>query len=207
MGQSINYAAIYSILRGLVHPHLFVPAVRARDIRHINFGAIYAAGYRAICFDKDNTLTAPYGKTVYPGLEGALREARQHFEHLAVVSNSAGSSDDRDGLQAADLEASLGMPVIRHGVKKPLCGDEVIKHFKDIDPRSVVMIGDRLTIDVYMANRWNMLSIHTEALTEVGDNKNALWVRRAENWLSRRLQSAVSNAEYQKAFTKAIKGS
>lgn len=205
MVQSLNYAGIYGTLRGLLHPHLFIPAVRVRDIRHINFEAVYAAGYRAICFDKDNTLTAPYEKKVYPGLEPALREAKQYFKHLAIISNSAGSSDDQQGLQASDLEASLGLSVIRHSVKKPLCGGEIVKHFKDVDPRTIVMIGDRLTTDICMANKWNMLSIHTEALIEAGDNRNAVWARRWENWLLNRLWPLGFRSKYQKELVKEIK--
>lgn len=69
-------------------------------------------------FDKDNTLTLPYDFQLHPPLKQAIDEARTVFgNNLAVLSNSVGSSDDRNFEQAKRLEESLALKVIRHGTK------------------------------------------------------------------------------------------
>jgi hypothetical protein len=51
---------------------------------------------------------------------------------LAIYSNSAGSSDDKDFLEASSLDLSLGLKVIRHGTKKPnLEMKKLLSHFKE----------------------------------------------------------------------------
>lgn len=75
----------------------------------------------AVCFDKDNTLTLPYDDHVNPLVQNALDECIRTFgdTNVAVLSNSAGSSDDAPEYKtAARLEQALcGIKVIRHGSK------------------------------------------------------------------------------------------
>lgn len=151
------------------------------DIRWIDFVALREAGYRGVCFDKDNTLTHPYSKTIYPPLQVSLEECKRVFEgNIAIISNSAGSADDVGGEEANLLESSLGIPIIRHRLKKPICNRDIEKHFQLLPPQ-IVLIGDRLSTDVYMANAAGMLSIHTQPISLINDNKNAVILRRLEN--------------------------
>ena len=48
---------------------------------------------------------------------------------------------------AIETETSLGIPVIRHMLKKPACLQEVLDHFKlkfgrDVSPEEICMIGE-----------------------------------------------------------------
>lgn len=160
-----------------------------------------AAGYEAICFDKDNTLTLPYETTLSTSLQGAWDECRRHFDRVSVISNSAGTPDDPRGEAASKLESTLGVPVIRHKYKKPACAEEIIKHF-GVDAPRIVLVGDRLSTDVEMANRWGMLSIHTRPLGVKDDNPNARRVREAENWILSRLDRPYARADLQERFVR-----
>lgn len=44
---------------------------------------------------------------------------------IAILSNSVGSCDDDKYEGAEQTENSIGLPVIRHQLKKPACLDEV----------------------------------------------------------------------------------
>ena len=66
-------------------------------LRWIDWDALHAAGFRAIVFDKDNTLTIPYERRIHPPLASALRECKRAFgaANVAVLSNSAGLTKAR----------------------------------------------------------------------------------------------------------------
>jgi phosphatidylglycerophosphatase GEP4 len=75
------------------------------------------------------------------------------------VSNTAGATTyDRDGRLANELEATTGVSVLSHRVKKPGCKDEIMAHFKKYPetgvtrPSDIVVIGDRLMTDMMLAN-------------------------------------------------------
>jgi phosphatidylglycerophosphatase GEP4 len=161
-----------------------------------------AAGFKAICFDKDNTLTLPYQTTLHPPLKESLEECKRHFEQIAVLSNSAGSPDDVDHLHARQLEESLGLQVIRHRWKKPMCSAEIVKAL-GTNALQIVMVGDRLATDVWMANEAGMLSIHTKLLSSKDDNPNAIKMRQLENWILERLERPYTRPDLQSRFIKS----
>jgi phosphatidylglycerophosphatase GEP4 len=145
-----------------------------------------------VVFDKDNVLTAPYAKelhisvqvwhgaalliisshtwancTAQPGWE---RCRRVFGEDVYIMSNSAGSADDAPLYnEAGALEATLGARVIRHGIKKPGGGAELLAAAGH-DPKHIAFVGDRLLTDVVFANTHGLLAIHTQPLTLVNDN-------------------------------------
>jgi hypothetical protein len=49
---------------------------------------------------------------------------------VAILSNSVGSSDDPSFLLATETENNLGIPVVRHGNKKPKCVGKVRRRQK-----------------------------------------------------------------------------
>jgi HAD superfamily phosphatase (TIGR01668 family) len=63
------------------------------------------------------------------------------------------------------VTANTGVPVLQHSTKKPGCGAEIMAYFRaqkgleDLKPSEVVIVGDRLTTDVVMANRMGAYSI------------------------------------------------
>ena len=107
--------------------------------------------------DKDNTLTHTYHKILHPNVETSLQRSREIFgeNSVAILSNSVGSCDDMPDFHGAiDTESSLGIPVIRHIMKKPACLPEVLQHFRekfdrDIYPEEICMIGNLLSACIY----------------------------------------------------------
>ena len=82
---------------------------------------------------------------------------------LLIVSNSAGT--DHHVREAEIVEETTGVAVFRHSTKKPGCGQDVFKYFRDIPetgvtkPSDIAVVGDRLFTDVMMANTMSAFSI------------------------------------------------
>lgn len=69
----------------------------------------WQAGAQGCAFDKDNTLTLPFLKTVYPDIQASLDECREVFDgKIVLFSNSAGLKQfDPDGALHLGLEGLL----------------------------------------------------------------------------------------------------
>ena len=139
---------------------------------------------RAVVLDKDNCFAKPKENNVFQPYnvcvqfhEGqdfwygwkekfqALRDAYPG-SRLLIVSNSAGTSDDVESKEARLLEAATGVKVLRHSTKKPGCGPQIMDYFRDhaadanvTSPNQIVVVGDRLTTDVMMANMMGFWSV------------------------------------------------
>ncbi|KAI8393926.1 mitochondrial PGP phosphatase-domain-containing protein [Radiomyces spectabilis] len=187
MVQSINVSGIVNAFRVLWNPSLAVPHIIVNDIRSIDFRQLKnKGGIQAIAFDKDNCLTAPYVPHIHPPFEKAWAECRQTWDKnkIVIVSNSAGTNDDKDYKEADKLEASLDVSVLRHAEKKPSGGEALAKHLGPIPASEVAMVGDRIFTDVVFGNLNGHLTIWTrQVITEDGDNKPALFLRRMEHRL------------------------
>ena len=146
-------------------------------------------GIRAVCFDKDNTLTAPYAAHVDARCEEAVRTCVAVFGRgaVCVVSNSIGyDGHDAGHPGARAFEAATGLHVVRHRRPKPNAAREVLGHLAPLRPGQIALVGDRLLTDTAMANGAGMFSVHVRTpLTVVGDNWLARVLRAWENrWLA-----------------------
>jgi Mitochondrial PGP phosphatase len=75
------------------------------------------------------------------------------LKYTAILSNSAGTRDDKDYRDAQFIEESLGIAVIKHEEKKPGGLNELMQHFEGItDPATVCVVGDRILTDVVFGN-------------------------------------------------------
>jgi len=118
------------------------------------------ADIRAVILDKDNCFALPHSNEVYPPYQEKFEELKKAYpgSRLLIVSNTAGTTDDKTGEGKATLEKNTGVPVLKHDTKKPGCRDEIFKYFKDakdvdiIRPDQIAVVGDRLLTDVMMAN-------------------------------------------------------
>lgn len=186
LGQSINVAGIaFSSKVILKERHLAIPHVSVPDISWIDWKALRAKGFEAVLFDKDNTLTAPYGQNVWPSLLESLEECRTAFDgRLALLSNSAGLYQfDPDGAEAKALEDKLGISVIRHGSKKPSGDAQAVADHFGCDPSLVVMVGDRYFTDIVYGNSNGLLTIRPAPLTSIGEPFVVRRVRALEDTL------------------------
>lgn len=188
MVQSFNTKALLTLASVVRRPSLLVPHVSLENVSQLNYSALKErCGIRAVIFDKDNTLTAPYGMSIHPDASSGLEDAKSVFgdNNVAIMSNSAGTLDDPEFEDAKNIEESLGVAVIRHTEKKPGGLDEVLKHFQIEDPSELCMVGDRLLTDVVFGNLYGMLTVHTLPLCSgednSQDNKIASVIRTVEN--------------------------
>ena len=188
MVQSLNTKALLTLASVVRRPSLMVPHVSLQNVSQLNYTALKErCGIRAVIFDKDNTLTAPYGMEIHPDACQGLENAKSVFgiSNVAIMSNSAGTLDDPDYKDAILIEEALGIPVIRHDEKKPGGLQEVLSHFKIKDPAELCMVGDRLLTDVVFGNLYGMISVHTLPLCSGSDNsqdnKVAKAIRKVEN--------------------------
>jgi len=118
-----------------------------------------------VVFDKDNTLTVPYSSELHPKVQPSFENCLTLFgaRNLAILSNSAGTKDDRSFKWKSQIEKSLGVPVIVHKRKKPGCFQEVLTHFSlsASESHSVLIVGDRLVRSTIMF----LLKMHHKELT------------------------------------------
>ena len=89
------------------------------DVTEVPFQTLRDRGFRGVIFDKDNTLTAPHELEIASHLKSSLAECRRVFgdSRVVIFSNSAGSSDDTDGVEANKIEEKLHVAVLRHSQK------------------------------------------------------------------------------------------
>ena len=115
-GQYINFEGIRYTLSSLMNPILYQPHYQVRTIADINFEALRKNGIKYIVFDKDNTLTLPYEKDIYHEVKDSVDQCKQvyGYHEIVILSNSAGSKDDKDHAEAYELSQSLGIKVMKH---------------------------------------------------------------------------------------------
>lgn len=187
MSQSFNsdaFKATFSILfRDNTNA---IPHFQVKTIDEISPERLWEQGVRAVIFDKDNTLTAPYVNEIYPELQSVVARFKTVFgNNMKILSNSAGTKDDKGYRDAVEIEEKLGIPVIRHDKKKPLATECVAEQF-ECSPEEIVMVGDRLLTDTLFGNLAGLLTIHSGILTTRGDNRPAMIARNWENSLLRK---------------------
>ncbi|GKY93167.1 hypothetical protein MPSEU_000284700 [Mayamaea pseudoterrestris] len=188
MVQSINTKAIVTLASIVRRPGLIVPQISVHTISQLNFIAMKQdSGIQAVVFDKDNTLTAPYENVLHPAVVPGLKRAIEAFgvANVAILSNSAGTRDDVDYKDAIEIEAALGIRVIRHDEKKPGGLQEMLQHFELEDPATICIVGDRLLTDVVFGNLYGLLTVHCLPLCQgpenIKDNWTAKLLRPVEN--------------------------
>ena len=101
------------------------------------------------------------------------------------MSNSAGSSDDKEYGEAVRIEETMEINVIRHLKKKPDVWHDIQKHFGDenLDPTKIAVIGDRVLSDIIMGNNLGSFTVLVEPFNTSRENFVVKTVRKFENKL------------------------
>lgn len=82
------------------------------------------------------------------------------------------------------MEKALGVPVLRHTIKKPGGGDALLQRFHGVaKPQQMAMVGDRLFTDVLFGNlNGNITVLTRQIISEKGDNPIAAKVSVSVAW-------------------------
>ena len=150
VSQSINLPALKKLGSLLRRPSLIIPHIRVKKLKDLDMVGLKAKGVKYLVFDKDNTLTQAFKDELHEEVKSSVKDAHEHFPgNIAILSNSVGSCDDVGYKAAIETEKSIGIPVIRHKIKKPACMKEVRDHFekraKVASEFKVVDLSDPLT--------------------------------------------------------------
>ncbi len=172
LSLNLSAAVWYPFVRW-ARPYLALPHMRVCSVADLDFEQLYELGFRGVCFDKDNTLSLPYSFEIDDKVEKQFDEACSVFglDFVKVLSNTAGTSDDKDGLWEKKIVEEWGVEVIHHLVKKPGCVKAVRRAFFSVGCETVLCIGDRLFSDMVIGNRLGMGCVLVDPLSwgsEVG---------------------------------------
>ena len=131
LSQSINVPALKKLGALLRKPSMIIPQIRVNKLKDLDIIGLKRQGVKYLVFDKDNTLTLAFKDELHEDVKSSIEEAHTHFPgNIAILSNSVGSSDDLGYKAAIETERRIGIPVIRHRIKKPACMAEVKSHFE-----------------------------------------------------------------------------
>nr|POF14070.1 elongation factor tu, mitochondrial [Quercus suber] len=175
----MNLSGSLNVLRLFAHPALCLPhhtvstfdqlpVPLSQAFKHRTPISEKTPDIRAVVLDKDNCFSVPQQNAVYPPYEAKFAELRKAYpgSSLLIVSNSSGTSSDKGYIDAELLEASTGVTVLHHDVKKPGCHAEILAHFRKegVAERAsqVAVVGDRLFTDILMANMMGSYGVWIE---------------------------------------------
>ncbi|KAG0669716.1 hypothetical protein C6P40_004562 [Pichia californica] len=157
--SGFNLSATLNIARLAFNPQLCMPHQVIATFNNLQVPiSIPDSNIKAIVLDKDNCFAKAHDDKVWPEYHGKWEYLKREYPSasLLIVSNSAGTNDDKNHEQAKILEDKTGVRVLRHTTKKPGCHEEIMHYFKQQgvceDPSQVAVIGDRLFTDMIMAN-------------------------------------------------------
>jgi phosphatidylglycerophosphatase GEP4 len=192
--QFINSDALKSLFDAISNRSTRLrPAMRASSVAALNPQVIRdELKTRAVVFDVDNTLTLPYANQAHSAeVRSALRRFEGVFgvDRIALLSNHAGSIEDRDFRRAAALERELGCRVLRRSTaeQKPniALGSAILSHFANSHDSlrydEIALVGDRVLTDVYFANRLGMRAVLVDPLDVSAESWVVRLARRFEN--------------------------
>ncbi|QIW94862.1 hypothetical protein AMS68_000380 [Peltaster fructicola] len=178
--NAFNLSGTLNAFRVLFSPSLSIPHATVSHFSHLPtpLATAFTAArsgkqpdIRAVVLDKDNCFAVPYTNEVDASCRAKFDELRKAYpgDRLLIVSNSAGATASAKAEEEARiLEQQTQTAVLRHVVKKPGCGDEIMKFFRSrpdtgvTHASQVAVIGDRVFTDVVLANMMGA---------------NAIWIR------------------------------
>ncbi|KAK4188211.1 mitochondrial PGP phosphatase [Podospora australis] len=168
--MNLNLSASLNIFKLLAKPSLCLPHATVATFADLPIpldkaftpkGKEGKVGIKAVVLDKDDCFAYPEHNEVYEQYKKRFEALRAAYpgRQLLIVSNTSGATSyDTDGKMASAVEKATGVTVLPHSVKKPGCGDEIMKYFRShpetgvTSPSQIAVVGDRLATDMMLAN-------------------------------------------------------
>lgn len=138
----------------------YLPDFYAESIFDIDFELLHQLGIRHVLLDLDQTLRQAYSRKLENDVIDFFAQLQQKrlFESINIVSNNSRNLRR----YAEPIGAAIFQPFWhkKRFVRKPskLFYDRVLKKL-NVNPKSAVMIGDKIRNDVFGANRAGVLSV------------------------------------------------
>ncbi len=186
MSLELNLGAViyYTYLR-LFCPSLIVPNRSIKSINDLDPRKLKQQGFNGVIFDKDNTLTIPHKTNLHPKISKKFKEFKKVFgKNVVILSNGINFSNKEE---LKKLKKSINVPLLKNNVKKPW-GFSLVKNYFKCNPKKLIMIGDRILLDVVFGNRYNMHTIHTKPLTYKESPSNKFFRNHENNLISQHKQ-------------------
>jgi phosphatidylglycerophosphatase GEP4 len=188
--ELINLQGVAKTLKYLIKIKQLKPDIKLKHIRDLDLNKLKAENkIKYIVLDKDNTI-ALHKSNEIPNQE--MKEILNNFlnvfgkDNVAILSNTAGSANDKDYSDLILIEKNFGIKVIKHKFKKPSVDFEIFEHFKlnenlsNEKRSSVCCIGDRLFTDVIMGKEIGSFTVLIDPLDGSTDNFIVRNVRKIE---------------------------
>ncbi|KAL8940186.1 MAG: hypothetical protein Q9211_002404 [Gyalolechia sp. 1 TL-2023] len=204
--HSMNVSATLNFLRligkpSLCLPHATIPTFNDLPVPLSDAFGTLKPDIRAVVLDKDDCFAVPKENVVYKPYTTPEISRQDKFNsllaaypapHLLIVSNSAGTTtSDPSNSQASRLSSETGIPVLRHAIKKPGCGSQILNHFlhapncRVTSGDQIAVVGDRLFTDVMMANMMGSWAVWVKDGVVENRNPFIAWERKLPERLGR----------------------
>ena len=171
MVQSFNLAGVlYFPYARFIRKSFLIPHFWVKNINNIDIEKLKFYGFEGLVFDKDNTLTEPYTEEISQIVKDTFDQCKDLYkDRVLIVSNHSGTNDDPDYIKAMTVEERLGVPVLRHGWKKPFAGRDTIDYFTKVlgheCDRHGTHLPDRILNLVCFDVHYNLLCFYSHGAT------------------------------------------
>lgn len=138
----------------------------------------YAAGYRLLLLDIDNTLMTHGHSSSDPEAGRALSWIRATGLMPVILSNAKRE-------RAAAVAADLGCPVIGMAMKPGVGGIETALRLTGFSRKQALLAGDQLFTDIWAARKAEVAAVLVQPISRRGEPIQIWFKRHLEDWLFR----------------------
>lgn len=146
----------------------FYPYERAESVFALDYGRLYALGFRGVVFDLDGTLV-PHGWDATPAVERLFRDLHAAGLKTLVLSNN-------NEARVLRFLKNIGGPYVCDAEKPDPAGFRRAAELLALPAEQILFVGDQVFTDIYGANRCGYPSLLVNYILRPGETK--LGIRR-----------------------------
>lgn len=158
---------------------IFKPNIYKKNIFEINYDKLKNQGIKCLVFDLDNTLGLIKDKSCPKATKTLIKELQKDFKIYISTNNSKKRIAPYLKELNIDGECWSLKPSVKSLIK--------IKHKNNFKKEEIAMIGDQLVTDILSGNRYKVVTILVEPLSNI-DLKITSLNRKIENLIIHRYQ-------------------